>query len=124
LQTSFIDSRLNSAIPHRYFPEVCTIRALVTTIDSEGETKESWSDYEGHSNIPCSVNPSANIHEVKTRELTYSMASHDISLNGYYPSITSSMKAVVDDKSYDILVPEHSGHGVITLLKCQVVRDD
>jgi len=121
LQTSFIDTRRNSAIPSEYFPDVCTIQELTTTTSLEGEVEEAWSDLDGHSSIRCSVNPPNDMHEVKTKDLTYSMASHDISLNGFYPLITASMRAVVKDVPYDILVPKHSGHSTTTLLKCRVV---
>jgi len=120
MQTSFIDPRLGTTLGTDHFPSTCTIQTLVETVDAAGELSEAWTNYAGHVDIPCSLNPESG-DEIKTGSETYAIATHTISLAGRYPTITASMRAVIGRTAYDILLPMHSGHGLNTRLKCRIV---
>ncbi len=103
-----------------FFPDTCTIQTLSEEPDSSGELQPVWTDFADHVDIPCSVSPAGG-DEVRTDVQTYAVATHAISLQGHYPAITAAMRAIIDGEAYDILLPEHSGYGLNTVLKCRVV---
>lgn len=120
MKTSFIDNRRNSEIPPEYFPSRCTIQTLVTTVSPEGNVEESWSDYDGHIGIDCSVSPVSGDENLSST-LVYEDSTHNISLLGLYMSITPKMRAVIDSTNYDISMVNNSGYGTNTVLECKVV---
>ena len=69
---------------------------------------EGWTDFAGHVDLSCAdaVNAVGGGTEVKQTDMTYVFADHTISFNGYYPTITAKMSAVVDGVRYDILLPQ------------------
>lgn len=104
----------------KFFPQSCTVQVLTETTDENHQVVEAWADLSGHVAIPCLVKLESG-DEVRTGEQTYAVATHTISLQGYYPAITEKMRAVVGGLRYDILLPENSGFELNTRLKCRVV---
>ena len=119
MKTSFIDNRMTSEVPQEFFPETCTVQTLVTSSNAEGEIIETWTDYVGHTNLKCSVSPISG--DEQRSNLTYGTSTHSISLTSCYPTISQTMRVVVDETTYDIVEANHSGYETNTVLNCLVV---
>ncbi len=117
--TEIIHPRLHAML-NKFFPELCTVQAATETPDAAGQPIKGWADLAGHINLACAISRPRG-GERKTVHQIYSVATHTIALDGYYPAITEKMRAVVNGVSYDILLPEHDGQAASTQLVCQVV---
>lgn len=117
--TEIIHPRLHAML-NKFFPELCTIQEATETQDTANQPIESWSNLAGHVNLACAISRPRG-GERKTVHQIYSVATHTIALDGYYPAITEKMRAVVNGVSYNILLPEHDPLSASTQLVCQVV---
>lgn len=116
--TEIVHPRLH-AIMNKFFPELCTIQQATETQDVANQPIENWSNLAGHVNLSCAISRPRG-GERKTTHQIYSVATHTIALDGYYPAITEKMRAVVNGVAYDILLPERDPLSAITQLVCQV----
>jgi len=95
-----------------YFPSLCTIQEDVGVYDGYSDNTD-WQNFAGHVEIPCAYGPNKG-REVKQADQTYVVSNYTLSLRGYYPTITSKMRAVVDSRVFDILLVQTDSHGVTT----------
>lgn len=112
-----IDPRLMGALG-AHFPELCTVQYLTEDVDPDGQVTTVWKGR--HVDVPCNVTPLKG-REIKGPNQTYVVANTAIALQGHYPEIRESDRAVVGGVAYDILLVEQI-LGTMTRLSCEVVR--
>lgn len=114
---AIIDDRLMGALsPH--FGETCTVQRLEEGVDEYGQVVSVWVDR--YSAIPCVCTPTKG-REIRRPDQTYVVANYSIALQGHYPDIEESDRAVVGGTAYNILLVQ-SFAGAPTKLSCEVVR--
>jgi hypothetical protein len=109
-----------------FFPQTCTIQQASDDADEFGQEladddETKWSNVTGLEALPCRVAPATGGRR-RTAEMTVTNATHVILLAGSYPTITTKMRAVVDDQAYTILLPGHDAEGAMTRLTVQLVE--
>ena len=104
----------------RFYPDTVKIQAATLTQDTYGGTIETWADVIGLTALPCAIAP-AEKGEVKRADSTIVIASHVISIAGYYNNITERHRAVVSSKNYDVLLVRLDSHQKMTSLAVQIV---
>lgn len=86
-----------------HFSSTCTIQESTETRADSGQITDSWADLAGHVDIPCAVGqgrgPAAEQRNGMAIVVT---TGHVIALAGHYPDITTRMRAVVDDATWNI----------------------
>lgn len=117
--TTLVHPRLFQALA-AFYPSLCTIQQATETRDAAGQPIPAWANLAGHVDIDCRLGPAGG-GERKAVNQVYTIATHTIHLAGYYPSITTKMRAVVDGAAYDILLTASDGNEHHTKLVCQVV---
>ena len=78
-----------------------------------------------HEDLPCIIFPKGSDmrgSEVRRRDETYVVASYKILLQGYYPAIRETMRAVSVNNTYEITLVKHDAAAITTTLFCEVVR--
>jgi len=108
-----------------FFPQTCCIQQASESLDEFGQAladddESKWTPVTGLEVIPCRVAPATGGRR-RTPEMTVTNATHLIALAGHYPTITTKMRAVVDDQAYTILLPFHDAEGAMTRLTVQLV---
>ncbi len=92
--TRFIDSL------DRFFTETCKIQEKETSQSDSGEPEiDSWTDV--YSVINCAIGKKEQ-KEARGETMTITTVTHRIILQGYYPDITSEMRAQVNNVNYNI----------------------
>lgn len=103
------------------FNKTVTIQESTETRNGYGEPISTWANKSGHINIPCVASPAGG-NEIKRSDMTYVVATHKILLQGHYPTISETMRAVLGGVYLDILLVEHDSQDLTTRLLCQIVR--
>lgn len=121
METSFIDSRRNTAITDNFHPSLCTIQAYTDSVDAYDQPVQTWANLVGHVSIPCSISLTSG-QESKGKQNEYGLTTHRIALNGVYASITRLHRAIVDGVTYEVQYASPPGHAnSITVLDCTLV---
>ena len=119
---SIVDPRLMGAL-ESHFPALCRVQYLTESVDADGQVVTAWKDR--HVAVPCLVAPAnsgrGSGREIKGPNQTYVVANTSIALQGHYPDIKESDRAIVGDTTYDVLLVEQI-LGSMTRLSCEVVR--
>jgi len=123
MSRDLIDPRLMASLGS-HFPSLCRVQYLTEDVDADGQVTEVWKDR--HTDVPCNVAPAAGRggttgREIKGPNQTYVVANFLIALQGHYPEIVESDRAIVGDTTYDILLVEQI-LDTMTRLSCEVVR--
>ncbi len=123
MRPAFVDLRLMGAL-QSHFPSLCRVQYLTETVDADGQVVTTWKDR--HVDVPCNVASAASRNgsagrEIKRPNQTYVVANTSIALQGHYPDIKESDRAIVGGTTYDILLAE-SPLDTMTVLSCEVVR--
>ncbi len=112
-----------------FYDKTCTIKYapdLEDSYDSHGQPQPNYIDLPGHVDIPCALGSSSESgtggREVKSSDMTYTVSTYKISLKGYYPNIKGNMVAVVNGKTYNILLPEVDSRTQTTRLSVEIVE--
>jgi len=88
----------------RFYPQSVTIQEPVVVTDPDsGEQSTTWADFASHVALNGRQGPTGG-REVLQSDQTYVIADWTISLNGYYPTITEIMSAVISGVRYRILL--------------------
>lgn len=107
------------------FNKSCKIQQNTPSADSNGEQTPSWSDLANHTAIPCVVFPAfggpGGNSEFRRKDQTYSVGTSQIMLQGYYPAILNTMRAVVGTFTYDIKDVQHDSQDLLTTLIVEIV---
>ena len=120
---SIVDPRLMGAL-ESHFPALCRVQYLTEDVDADGQVVTVWRDR--HAAVPCNVAPAtagrgSSGREIKRKDGTYVIANFSIALQGHYPDIKESDRAIVDGTVYDILLAE-THLDTMTVLSCEVVQ--
>lgn len=102
---TLIDPRLVSSVVNTadWFPQRCTIQAGTRSRDAFGEWTDVWNDQPNLVGIPCRRAPQSNAGaERQTQEATTTGYQWRAALAGYFPQITTKMRAVIDGVVHDI----------------------
>lgn len=116
MRPAFVDPRLMQSLG-THFPSLCQVQYLTETVDADGQVVTAWTDR--HVAVPCNVT-SLKGKEIRGPNQTYVVANSSIALQGAYPDIRESDRAIVDGVTYDILLVEQI-LGTMTRLSCEVV---
>lgn len=112
-------------IIRKLMPSLCTIQSKTDTRDSAGQPIPTWANLTGHVNIPCAVGPGVQsrggTNEVRLVDETLTIIPRQVLLQGYYPSITSLMQAVIGGVTYRVLGVEADSSHQITRLNVEEV---
>lgn len=107
---------------HNFFPSVALIEKSASDHSDYRDEELTWTTR--HADVPCVVAPGATTgsKEVKKDDMTYVVATHHVTLAGYYDDIIEKDHVVVDGLTLDILLVESDSHHKTTRLSCEVVR--
>ena len=114
---AIIDDRLLAALGS-HFGDLCTVQRLTETVDSYGQVVEAWADL--YASVPCILMPTKG-REISGPNQTYTVANYAIALQGAYPDIRESDRAIVGGVAYNVLLVS-TPLGAMTTLSCEVVR--
>ncbi|MBA7556846.1 hypothetical protein ES705_49569 [subsurface metagenome] len=99
-----------------------TIQEVTRTSDGKGGWTEEWTDVSGLASIPCRINwltgTLSRGEKVIDNKITW-VRDAKIYLN-YYSTITTEMRAVYDNKNYDIVDlsnPDEVGKYMVLMIK-------
>ena len=112
-----VDPRLMASLGS-HFPSLCQVQYLTETVDADGQVVTAWTDR--HAAVPCNVT-SLKGKEIRGPNQTYVVANTSIALQGHYPDVKESDRAIVGGTTYNILLAE-SPLDTMTVLSCEVVR--
>jgi len=130
-----VDPRMLSRLAN-FFPSLCTIQEATYTVDTHGYPEPTWEDKEGHIDLACAIAPmyqgAPERAEITRADGTIVVATHHISLAGYYPDIRPEMQVVIDrdfgdggfgeGEIWDIVSVETSSHQELTRLRVRKVE--
>lgn len=104
-----------------FFSSTCTIQSKVVTSDAYKDEVETWSTL--HSGIHCSIAYPGKVkaNKIYRPDETYTLATHVVALAGYYPDVTTSMRAIVGGLTLDIMTVVFDSQHKTTELFCEVV---
>lgn len=106
------------------YPGRCTIQSKTVATDQYGTPTETWSTVAA--NIPCSIAPivveNIRAYERTDEDKTVLMNPHRITLQGRWPQVATSMRAVVNGSNWDINGVEHDSQGVYTRIVAMEAR--
>ena len=112
-----VDPRLMGVLGS-HFPSLCQVQYLTESVDADGQVITAWKDR--HADVPCNISPLKG-REIKGPNQTYVVANTSIALQGLYPDVVESDRAIVGGTTYDILLVEQI-LDTMTRLSCEVVR--
>lgn len=111
----------------RYLPSLLTVQQRTWSPPSpSGARTETWSDVDGHVDLPCRAAPSGTGSggtaggEVRTEDGTYQIDALTVVVDGYHPTLVEEHRAIIDGRAYDIVNVAADGDGTYTRL---LVRD-
>ena len=88
-----------------FYNATCTIKERTDTADAVGQMVPAWSALSGHTDIACRIAPleASRAARRQREEMTVSTTALVVVLAGFYPSITTAMRAVVAGVTYTIV---------------------
>lgn len=97
-------------LEHLYgvYPATGTVQTGTDARNDDGEIVPVWSNLASHVGLACRIAPAERGEEESPDEI-YSVVTHRIALQGYYPAVTAQMRFVVGSTIYDIQRVEHDG---------------
>ena len=125
MSTTLIHERMLAGLTD-FFPSFCTIEVATSTTTDSGHVTKRWAaapDMAGVSvsDIRCNVKP-IRASEARTADLVVTNNGFRIGLLGFYPLITTTHRAVVDNANiYNILGVEHDSQHLLTTLTAELV---
>ena len=112
-----VDPRLMASLGG-HFPSLCRVQYLTEDVDADGQVTTAWKDR--YVDVACNVMPLKG-REIRGKDQTYVVANTAIALQGHYPDVKESDRAIVGSTTYDILLVEQI-LDTMTRLSCEVVR--
>ncbi len=104
-----------------FYRSRCTITTYTAeNPDTFGQPQPTWITLVNHANLPCAFAPNS-AQEFKRPDMTLAVNARIMSIAGYYPGITTKMRATVDGVVYDILSIEPDSHKKTTRLIVEIV---
>lgn len=119
-QLGIIHPQMLARVRPNFYPSLCTIQEATDTADSYGQPIPAWDDLADHIDLACRIAPDSG-NEMRSQIQIYAVHGWTVALNGYYPDILETMRAVVDDVIYDILQVQHDGNNQTTRLRVRTL---
>lgn len=115
-----IASVVPAAVNTGRFVSLCTIQQPSGTFGASGAPDGTFTNVAGMVNIACMSAPVSNLRIIATEEKTLAeilaTKPRHVLLAGYYPTIQTNYRAVVDGTAYDILGVESDSQAQMTRL--------
>jgi hypothetical protein len=121
MPSRLIHPRMMQALERDFFPQLCTIELGTDAQDTVGQVKPTWAAVPGLTALKCRVGEISG-GERRSNNQTYLDATHTILISGTYPAITEKHRAVIDGRTYDILLMQISPEETTTRLVSRFVR--
>lgn len=102
------------------FTKEATIQQDNPTLSAIGDVQNNWINL--HINVPAVIASSPSRGEVRRPNDTIAYSAWIVLLDGDYSGITTAMRVVIEDISYDILRVERASIGIITRLTVEKVN--
>ena len=126
-----IQFEIASVMPTAYalgvFVSACTIQQPTGALDAAGYPTGAWTTVSGLVNIPCMDAPPSQARvqstEIKSLAETLAVAPRHVLLNGYYPTIVSQWRALIDGVAYDILGSESDSQSGQTRMELRLASE-
>ncbi len=104
-----------------FYPQTCTIQSPGPERSAHGQKQPEWTDLANHIAIPCR-RAAGGGSETRTVKQTFTVRMPSIALKGYFPEITTKMRAVVDGSEIcNIVQVRHDAQQASTSLDVEVV---
>lgn len=105
------------------FSKRLAVQVNTPTQDGAGQPIEGWADLAGHASIPAVVSPvpPGKAPEVRRPDGTIVVAPFKALLQGHFPAIRETMRAVVAGQSYNVTLVQHDSQDLTTTLFLEVV---
>lgn len=121
-QLGILHPDLLGSLTTYHYPSTVTIQQNQPINDAAGQAIAAWTDYAGHTDLPCRMAPEQSAsREVRSDAQQYGVHSWDLSIAGYYSTITEEMRAVVGGVAYDIELVQPDGNSKTTRLQVRKV---
>jgi head-tail adaptor len=120
-QRGIVHPDLTTHLGAQFYPQLVTFQQATETADAYGQPTQTWATVSGLVSLAGRVAPVMGRQESRQPTMVVTTGTHIISLEGYYPSITTSMRAVVDSIGYDVLAVAHDANHRTTWCECEVV---
>lgn len=104
-----------------FFPADVAIQAATESQASDGQVTRTWADVSGLDELDGRLGPASEAQERRLPGLVVVGVTHVLALAGYYGSITTAHRAVVDDDAFNVLAVRHDGNSASTWLGLEVV---
>ncbi len=119
---AIVHPRLMDALEN-FYVQRCTFQQLSHTQDAYGQLVEDWADVAGLIGIPCNLWDRSGIGDEKTanKQIT-TLSPYRVALQGLYLAVTTIMRVVIDNISYNISGIEHDSQRTATYINCERVQ--
>ncbi len=115
---SLIHPRLQTSIRLRFYPSLATVQSPDSAQDPHGQPIPAWADV--LTDVACRIMPTGG-SEPRNDDQTITIGMHRVAFDSHQPTITTSMRVLVDGTAYNILAVEHDGESLNTYLNVEVV---
>lgn len=114
-----VDTRLmQQLVTDGLLPVDVNIQANTLTLDEFGGSADSWANVSGLTGLDGALARARRPASSKDRTPEYveTISTHEITIAGAYPTITTAMRAVIGAQAYEILVVHVDSQALSTLL--------
>lgn len=123
-QLGIIHPEMLARVQPNFYPSLCTIQEATEAADSYGQPIPTWGSLADHANLNCRLSPGtpSSGDELRTQTQIYTVHMWIIALNGHYPAILETMRAVIDSVVYEIEQVQHDGNNKTTRLRVRTLE--
>jgi hypothetical protein len=123
-QLGIIHPAMLAKVQPNFYPASCTIQQATTVADSYGQPIPTWANLADHVDLSCRLSPGSpsSGDELRTQIQIYTVHMWIIALNGHYPDILETMRAVIDGTVYEIEQVQHDGNEKTTRLRVRTLE--
>ena len=119
-QLGLIHPNMLTRLQPNFYPSSCTIQEATEAADSYGQLIPTWGNLAEHVDLNCRIAPEGG-SEQRAQIQVYAIHQWRVALNGYYPTIIETMRAVVDGVTYEIEQVVHDGNDKMTRLSVRTL---
>lgn len=114
----FVPPGFAATLPAATWPNRCTIQQQGATVDDVGEVLDEWANVGVLVDIPCRLVASGSTAEAEQETAARTVVRNTwlCVLNGYYGSVDSAQRAVIDGNTYGIERVRHDAAQTLTRL--------
>jgi head-tail adaptor len=119
-----IHPSLMQELTRTHYPSRVTLQNATATYDGANEKTETWANIGSLTSIAAYIEPVLGNQEVRRADQTIVTDAYNISLAGYYPTITEGQR-IIDDhgKIYNIISASVDDFSTHTIIVAERVND-